>query len=72
MLNVDISAHHVFETPLTRRNNGRKCIFCGHPLQTAYHEERLYSVLCPECGIVLLVKAGNPGFAEDAIGKLDD
>lgn len=69
---VDLAAHALFNSSVTRRNYGRKCAFCGHPLQTAYHENRLYSVKCPDCDIVVLVAAGNPGYAEDAIGKMDD
>ena len=72
MITADQAAHALFDVAVTRRNHGRKCVFCGHPLQTAYHENRLYSVKCLECDIVVLVAAGNPGYAEDAIGKMGD
>lgn len=69
---ADLAAHALFNISVTRRNYGRKCTFCGNPLQTAYHENRLYSVKCPDCNIVVLAAAGNPGYAEDVIGKMGD
>ena len=69
---VDLAAHALYRVSVTRRNYGRKCSLCGTNLLTAYHENRLYSVKCPECDIVVLVAAGNPGYAEDAIGRRSD
>lgn len=49
-------------------NQGHYCRQCGTKLQTMYHEERLYSVHCPVCETVTLVKAGSPGAAEGMVG----
>lgn len=49
-------------------NQGHYCRICGTQLQTMYHEERLYSVHCPVCETVTLVKAGSHGKAEGMVG----
>lgn len=64
---ADRAAHVVFDTISLfggGRNHGNYCFSCGTALLTAYHEERLYSVHCPTCGTVTLIKAGNPSEAE--------
>lgn len=65
---TDKAAHLVFDNICTfdngSRNHGGKCPICGTNLLTAYHEEMLYSVHCPCCSMVTLVKATNPSAAE--------
>lgn len=39
------------------------CRSCDKPVTVNYHEDRLYSVHCPRCGIVTLVMADNPEHA---------
>lgn len=65
---------HVFFDAITvyitgSRNYGHRC-HCGTKLLTAYHEECLYSVHCPSCNIVSLVKDSNPASAEMAVAKI--
>lgn len=65
---ADRAAHRIFDSTSAyntgSRNHGGRCPRCGAALLTAYHEEALYSVHCPYCCIVSLVKAGRPGDAE--------
>ena len=72
---TDKAAHRVFDAFLENRlngtNNGYRCRLCGTSLETAYHEERLYSVFCPVCDTVTLIKAGSPGRAEQRLGHSD-
>lgn len=77
---TDKAAHLAFDNIRTfgngGRNNGGKCPICGTNLLTAYHEEMLYSVHCPFCRMVTLVKASNPNAAEAmtylAHGQMED
>lgn len=72
---TDKAAHWLFDTACTyaaiRRNHGHRCPRCGTALLTAYHEETLYSVHCPACSIVSLVKASNPAAAEAQAGGIN-
>lgn len=65
---TDKAAHWLFDVAcackLGGRNYGGRCPDCGTMLLTAYHESRLYSVYCPTCNAVTLVKSGNPYDAE--------
>lgn len=61
---TDNAAHCLYQKIITRRNYGSYCPCCGTPLQTAYHEERLYSVRCEVCDIVSLVTAPSASAAE--------
>ena len=69
---TDKAAHLVFDTinfiHATVFNQGHYCRKCGTKLETMYHEERLYSVHCPVCETVTLVKAGSPAKAERMVG----
>lgn len=67
-LSMDKYAHIIHGSPI-QSNSPCLCRACGTTLRTAYHEERLYSVRCPKCDIVLLVKAGNPLEAALTIGE---
>lgn len=71
---TDKAAHWLFDVACTfdtgSRSYGRNCPRCGTALLTAYHEEKLYSVHCPACSIVSLVKARNPYEAEQQVGLL--
>lgn len=40
-----------------RNKTNTLCRRCGKPLTAAYHEERIYSIHCAECGTVMLVEA---------------
>lgn len=65
---------HVFFDAITvfctgGRNHGHRCPRCDTALLTAYHETRLYSVHCPTCDVVSLVKASNPAAAEAQVGE---
>ena len=70
---ADQAAHRIFDAVCTYgnggRNHGASCPRCGTKLLTAYHEEALYSVHCPACCIVSLVKASNPASAESKVAK---
>ena len=66
---IDKAAHRLYDASLLRRPAPAYCRDCGHRLETAYHEERLYSVRCCNCGIVTLVKARTP---EDAALHVGD
>ena len=65
---TDKAAHWLFDVACTckmgGRNYGGRCPCCGTSLLTTYHESRLYSVHCPVCNVVSLVKSGNPADAE--------
>lgn len=69
---TDKAAHVAFDRiefcNVQANNKGHYCRKCGTQLQTMYHEERLYSVHCPVCETVTLVKAGSPGAAEGMVG----
>ncbi len=67
-MNTDAAAHKIFKALPPRRASGSICPHCGEVLQTAYHEERLYSVKCVRCQTVTLVKARNPGEAASKVG----
>lgn len=67
-MNTDQCAHKIFRALPPRRASGSICPNCGEVLQTAYHEERLYSVKCVRCQTVTLVKARNPGEAASKVG----
>lgn len=68
---TDKAAHWLFDVVCTckmgGRNYGGHCHCCGTPLLTTYHESRLYSVYCPACNVVSLVKSGNPADAETQV-----
>lgn len=64
----DIGAHQIYDAIVLPRNYGGLCARCGCELITAYHEERLYSVRCPKCETVTLVKAADPYKAEEKVG----
>ena len=68
-LSSDAHAHAVFGDNLLRRRASAYCRRCGTDLETAYHEERLYSVACPDCKTVTLVKASNPDEAARIVGE---
>ena len=65
----DACAHAIYEGKLRRRPASAYCRHCGTHLETAYHEERLYSVACSECKTVTLVKARNPDEAARIVGE---
>ncbi len=65
---ADKAAHVIYDSLLLRRPRAAYCRRCGETLQTAYHEERLYSVWCPKCETVTLVKAGDPEKAARIVG----
>lgn len=65
---TDKAAHRLYDLRLVRCPMPAYCRSCGHGLETAYHEERLYSVRCRDCGIVTLVKAKNPEEAALIVG----
>lgn len=67
-IRTDDAAHCLTEKNITRRNYGGRCPRCGAELETAYHEDRLYSVKCPRCETVTIVKARNPYEAEEKVG----
>lgn len=68
---TDRAAHVFFDNVNTYNiggcNYGHRCHRCGTNLLTAYHEERLYSVTCPACGIVTMTKERNPMAAEHKV-----
>ena len=74
---IDREAHAVYDDALRLsriltaegRPSGVLCRGCDKPVTVVYHEDRLYSVHCPRCGIVTLVTAGNP---EQAARKAND
>lgn len=72
---TDKAAHWLFDVTCTydtgSRNHGNTCPRCGTMLLTAYHEERLYSVHCPACSVVSLVKASNPASAEAQVAGIN-
>jgi hypothetical protein len=57
LYNTDRAAHEVFNSAPTLRKSCAYCRHCGTTLEWAYHEERLYSIVCQECGTITLVKA---------------
>lgn len=65
---TDKAAHWLYDVVCTcdtvSRNQGNHCPRCGTMLLTAYHGASLYSVHCPTCSVVSLVKASNPASAE--------
>lgn len=68
-MNIDRAAHGLYDVPLLRRPRRAYCRRCGTTLETAYHEDRLYSVQCRECETITLVKAGNPYDAALKVGE---
>lgn len=66
---IDKCAHKTHSTPIQRHPAPAYCRRCGETLRVAYHEERLYSVRCPDCETVTLVKAGNPTDAARIVGE---
>ena len=72
---TDKAAHWLFDVACTYgtggRNYGHRCTRCGTMLLTAYHEECLYSVNCPACSVVSLVKASNPASAEAQVAGIN-
>ena len=67
-INTDDAAHHIFDKNLVRHKFGIVCKECGETLEVAYHEKMLYSVLCPGCKKITLVKAQNPAEAAKKSG----
>lgn len=65
---TDKAAHRLYDTHLQCWPSPAYCRSCGHGLETAYHEERLYSVRCRNCEMVTLVKARNPENAALIVG----
>lgn len=69
---TDKAAHRLFDKitayHLTAYTAGHRCRHCGAQLETMYHEERLYSVTCPVCETITLVKANNLPSAERQVG----
>ena len=59
-MNLDEIMHRAYTAGQLRHVSGIRCRQCGTFLETAYHEERLYSVRCGICEYVTLVKAQNP------------
>lgn len=57
---TDKAAHQLFDTNLARYKFDIVCQNCHTPLEVAYHEEMLYSILCPGCKKIMLIKARNP------------
>lgn len=47
--------------------HGRRCMICGTHLGTAYLEEKLYAVCCPDCNTITLIEARSPDLAEYAV-----
>lgn len=72
---ADRAAHVLYDATTVygtgSRNHGASCPRCGTKLLTAYHEEALYSVHCPACSIVSLVKANNPAAAEKQVAQVE-
>ena len=68
-MDIDRAAHGLYSLRLIRRPQRAYCRRCGTTLETAYHEERLYSVYCPDCKTVTLVKAENPAVAAKIVGE---
>ena len=74
---IDREAHSVYDNTLRisrirtaeERTSGVLCRGCDKPVTVVYHEDRLYSVHCPRCGIVTLVTAADP---EQAARKAHD
>ena len=66
---IDKMAHEVYIKPIQINKQPARCLRCGSPLHTAYHEERLYSVRCLYCKTVTLVKEQNPVQAALKIGR---
>lgn len=68
---IDREAHAVYDDALRLsriltakgRTSGVLCRGCDKPVTVVYHEDRLYSVHCPRCGIVALVVADSPEHA---------
>lgn len=67
-INTDDAAHCIFDRNLARYKFDIVCQDCHTPLEVAYHEEMLYSVLCPGCKTITLVKAINPIVAAQRSG----
>lgn len=44
------------------------CPVCGSELKYSYHEDRLYSIYCPRCKIVTMVRESSPTKAAIAMG----
>lgn len=68
-MDIDRAAHGLYSLRLIRRPAPAYCRRCGRILETAYHEDRLYSVACPDCKTVTLVKAKNPAAAAQIVGN---
>lgn len=68
-MDIDRAAHGLYSLRLIRRPAPAYCRRCGTTLETAYHEERLYSVACPDCKTVTLVKARDPAGAAQIVGE---
>lgn len=74
---IDNGAHAVYDDALRlsriltagERTTRVLCRSCDKPVTVVYHEDRLYSVHCPRCGIVTLVTAADP---EQAARKVHD
>lgn len=67
-INTDDAAHCIFDRNLVRHKFNIVCQDCHTPLEVAYHEEMLYSVLCPSCKTITLAKAINPIVAAQRSG----
>ena len=68
-MDIDRAAHGLYSLRLIRRPAPAYCRRCGRILETAYHEDRLYSVACPDSKAVTLVKARNPAAAAQIVGN---
>jgi DNA-directed RNA polymerase subunit RPC12/RpoP len=68
-MDIDRAAHGLYSLRLIRKHAPAHCRRCGTTLETAYHEDRLYSVACPDCKTVTLVKARNPAAAAQIVGN---
>lgn len=66
---ADKAAHRFFAAGIPRFTAPAYCRRCGTTLETAYHEERLYSVACHACNTVTLVKECNPVAAARIVGE---
>lgn len=66
---ADKAAHRLFDAGTPRFPAPAYCRRCGTTLETAYHEERLYSVACHACNTVTLVKECNPVAAARIVGE---